>query len=199
MQVNFKVGDKVKVVRGTYRGGELIVGAIHTVHELYETDDYPYVSLLIGGNKISSGWDIDRFVKYEEKEKTLKVEMGKKYRMVGTHEPVRIICVDRQDPRFTCVGLYPTGEIETPFCFDNQGQDHYGRKIVEEVPAVDWSKVKTDTPIWVKHCGDLVKRHFNKFDGKYVYFYTDGTTSFTCHGCVPALAVSVDNCWLTAP
>jgi len=191
---DFKAGDKVEVVRSTQWGNELTQGDIHTVHDIYETDGYPYVSLLIGKNKISPGWDIDRFVKYEEKEKEVKIDMQKKYRTVVTRLDVRIICNDRADSQFPCVGLYTTKSgFEGVLCF------HPNDGTVEEIPAVDWSKVQVDTPIWVRYASDVLKRHFNKFDGRHVYFYPDGTTSFTCPEGDPGFAESPDNCWLEEP
>lgn len=54
-------------------------------------------------------------------------------------------------------------------------------------PEVDWSKVKVDTPIYVRDCetdcnGDektWVPRHFAKFENGTVYVWDDGGTSFT--------------------
>ena len=50
-----------------------------------------------------------------------------------------------------------------------------------EEPEVDWSKVKVDTPIYVR-CSDdekWVPRYFAKFEDGRVYAWSDGTTSFT--------------------
>lgn len=54
-------------------------------------------------------------------------------------------------------------------------------------PEIDWSKVKVDTPIYVRDCetdsnGDektWVPRHFAKFENGTVYVWDDGGTSFT--------------------
>lgn len=53
---------------------------------------------------------------------------------------------------------------------------------VEQV--VDWSKVKVDTPILVKHCKDSVwiRRYFSKFEDGKVYAWTNGATSWTARG-----------------
>ena len=56
-----------------------------------------------------------------------------------------------------------------------------------EEPEIDWSKVKVDTPIYVRDCetdsnGDektWVPRHFAKFENGTVYVWDDGGTSFT--------------------
>lgn len=56
-----------------------------------------------------------------------------------------------------------------------------------EEPEIDWSKVKVDTPIYVRDCetdsnGDektWVPRHFAKFENETVYVWDDGGTSFT--------------------
>ncbi len=48
----------------------------------------------------------------------------------------------------------------------------------EEV--VDWSKVKEDTPIWVKYFGsEWFPRHFAKYENGEVYVWADGYTSHT--------------------
>ena len=57
----------------------------------------------------------------------------------------------------------------------------------EYVEQVDWSKIKVDTPIYVRDCetdsnGDektWVPRHFAKFENGTVYAWDDGGTSFT--------------------
>lgn len=188
---NFKVGDKIKVVRSAL--GDLEQGSIHTAYALCVNGGCTYVYLSKNDMKNGMGWDVNRFVKYEEKEKQMKVEMGKKYRMVGTHEPVRIICTDRKDPDFPCVGLYMSNDrYEGVMCFHPDDGD------VEEVPTVDWSKVKRDTPIWVKYAGAIWKRHFSGFDGKYIYFYPDGTTSFSYLGDGQISGVPED-CFLEEP
>lgn len=166
-EVDFKVGDKVKVHHG-HPG--LPIGSIHTVQDIYERNGDVYVSLSVDGKDNRDGWDIDRFTKYEEKENTLKIDMQKKYRMVGTHEPMRIICVDRVDPDLPCVGLYMSrGGFEGVQCF------HPNDGTVEEVPEVDWSKVQVDTLIWV----DGVPHYFANSSEHYVYFFQDGRTSKT--------------------
>lgn len=194
---DFKVGDKIQVVRSA--GSVLEQGEIYTAHEIYLKDGSTYVTLYTDGRKNRDGWDIDRFVKYEEEEKVMKVEMGKKYRMVGTHEPVRIVCTDRKDLQTPIIALGTNGAREDVLYLNIYGKSLHGSQVIEEVPAVDWSKVKVDTPIFVKYAGDLLKRHFNKFDGKHVYFYPDGTTSFTCPEGDPGFTESPDNCWLEEP
>lgn len=52
-------------------------------------------------------------------------------------------------------------------------------------PEVDWSKVKVDTPVWVKSIAGNIwfKRHFAKFEDETVYAWDDGRTSFTTEEC----------------
>lgn len=169
---DFKIGDKVEVIKG-HPG--LPTGVIHTVYDIYEKNGSTYVSLSVDGKKNGDGWDIDRFVKYEEKENTLKVELGKKYRMVGTHEPVRVICVDCKNPFFPCIALYTDGISEGILHLSPYGRSRNGDQIIEEVPEVDWSKVEVDTLIWV----DGIPRYFASSSKYYVYFFQDGCTSKT--------------------
>ena len=108
----------------------------------------------------------------------MKIEMNKKYRRVGTHEPVRVICVDRKvyDNSLPCVGLCLTKpNVEEMVYFDHSGVDQYGKKSIEEIPTVDWSKVDVDTLIWVNGR----PRYFAKYSDYMVYYFTDGTTSKT--------------------
>lgn len=46
---------------------------------------------------------------------------------------------------------------------------------------VDWSKVAVDTPITVKYEGARkpLNRHFSRFSNGYIYYFTDGKTSWT--------------------
>ena len=43
---------------------------------------------------------------------------------------------------------------------------------------VDWSKVAVDTPILIKGSFEILKRYFAKYENGYVYFYSDGRTSW---------------------
>ena len=141
----------------------------------------------------------------KEKDKPVKIEMNKKYRRVGTHEPVRVICVDRKvdDNSLPCVGLWLTKpNVEAMVYFDHSGVNEYGQKSIEEVPAVDWSKVKVDTPMWVKFergIGIYHKRHFNKFEGGRVHFWPNGYTSFTSYMPSDANSEPPENCSLEEP
>lgn len=53
--------------------------------------------------------------------------------------------------------------------------------IAEELGIIDWSKVKVDTPILVKHRVEETweKRHFACFKNGYVYTWREGTTSWS--------------------
>lgn len=50
-------------------------------------------------------------------------------------------------------------------------------------PEIDWSKVKVDTPILVRHTEDEMwrKRHFAKYKNGNVYAWSDGLTSWTAY------------------
>ena len=50
-----------------------------------------------------------------------------------------------------------------------------------EEPEVDWSKVEVDTPILVRESEDeeWLKRHFAKYEGRKVYAWNGGCTSWT--------------------
>lgn len=53
----------------------------------------------------------------------------------------------------------------------------------EHVEQVDWSKVKVDTPIYVRRSDDeeWESRHFAKFEDGRVYAWVDGATSWTAN------------------
>ena len=46
-------------------------------------------------------------------------------------------------------------------------------------PEIDWSKVPVDTPILITYSCYTLKRHFAKYYNKTIYFYPDGTTSWS--------------------
>ncbi len=132
-----------------------------------------YEILEIKGDKIKlvDCW-YDTSIHNFEKESTMKFDTSKKYRMVDTHEPVRIICTDKKDPATPYIGLRaadPDYEV-VMYLYENDSR-------IEEVPQVDWSKVEVDTLIWA---GKL-PRYFQGYCTKEakVYFWRDGTTSVT--------------------
>lgn len=195
---NFKVGDKIQVVNPT--SCPLKLGSVHIAHDIYTEDGYTYVALS-ENVRYDGGWDVHRFVKYEEKENNLKVEIGKKYRVVSTHHPVRVICTDRKYPVAPCIGLSTDpDDHEVILFFDNSGYLR-GQQIIEEVPAVDWSKVKVDAPIWVRFstAGTWHKRHFDKYGPLGVYFWPEGKTSFTAGFSDNQNCVRAENCSLEEP
>lgn len=44
--------------------------------------------------------------------------------------------------------------------------------------VVEWEKVPVDTPILIKGSFEILKRYFAKYENGYVYFYSDGRTSW---------------------
>lgn len=52
-----------------------------------------------------------------------------------------------------------------------------------EEPEVDWSKVKVDTPILVKHneAEEWARRYFAKYENGKVYAWSNGCTSWTVY------------------
>ena len=115
-----------------------------------------------------------------EKEEPMKIEMDKKYRQVGTHEPVRIICTDRvtYNNQFPVVALIAGADGREDFwALDDVGVSASGNKIIEEIPQTDWSKVQVDTLIWVRG----TPRYFHAYSAQddFVCFYKDGATSVT--------------------
>lgn len=48
-------------------------------------------------------------------------------------------------------------------------------------PEIDWNEVKVDTPILVRDNDDdkWIRRYFAKYDGKFVYAWNSGRTSWT--------------------
>lgn len=201
---NFEIGDKVIVVEPN---AALLIGSVHVVHDIRESMGCTYVYLSESDKRLHKGWLPRQFVKYEEKEKEMKVEMGKKYRKVCMHEPVRVLCVDRvteMDYIPVIALIKPHDGIEQCFYLTAEGYTRDGAQIIEEVPSVDWSKVKCDTPIWVKFSAAIWhKRHFQGADSNGVYFWPDGKTSFTCdfptHICSCVNRVAFEDCSLDAP
>lgn len=197
MTNNIKIGDLVEPKEGK---SPFPQGSVLRVYDIIQLGPYTFLALSEYDAMNCDGWDADYFIKYEPKEKQMRVELGKKYRMVGTHEPVRIICVDRVDSEIPCVALYHTGKSEGVLCLDSTGKIHNsGQQIIEEVPAVDWGKVQVDSPIWVKCSEAVYKRHFCKYENGYVFFWTAGQTSFTCTSTCPLGSAYPANCSLEEP
>lgn len=122
----------------------------------------------------------------------MKIDMNKKYRRVGTHEPVRVICVDAKGI-YNVVSLQNNRGVEFCIMTDINGKC-LGSQIIEEVPAVDWSKVEVDTLIWV----NKVPRYFAEYgDNGLVFFFADGTTSKTNNNLVGY--VRSEYCYLEEP
>ena len=50
-----------------------------------------------------------------------------------------------------------------------------------EEPEIDWNEVKVDTPILVRDNDDSkwIRRYFAKYDGKFVYAWNGGGTSWS--------------------
>lgn len=171
----FKIGDVV--VPTTEEGKKEFNGTSLVVSECNKC--------FVRFNNEPAMWNPDAFEL--SKEETMKLELGGKYRKVGTHEPVRIICTDRVSSdvakEFTCVSLVRTKEdFEYMSVTTAEGKDLLGETLFEEVPEVDWSKIPVDTPIWIVDGKNVHKRHFNKFENNYVHHWPDGKTSFTA-GC----------------
>lgn len=149
-------------------------------------------------------WE-SKISKYKEQQmQANKIETNKKYRRVGTHEPVRVICVDRitEDDRIPVVALLKHADgIEESLCLSATGCSFDGVQIIEEIPAVDWSKVEVDTPMWVKFpiAGVWHRRHFHRFDGKRVHFWPNGYTSFTADTTTEGNSKLPEDCSLEEP
>ena len=180
MKQEIKVGDWVKL---SYWKDFFEVTDVSTDEITLQNDNGQYSSDYCKNDN----WII------KEKGQKMKIEMNKKYRRVGTHEPVRVICIDRKvdNNSLPCVGLgLIKPNVEAMVYFDNCGVDQYGQKSIEEVPAVDWSKVKVDTLIWVGN----IPRHFASYDGEWVYYFEGGTTSQTAAE-MKAYRVQTDALW----
>lgn len=50
--------------------------------------------------------------------------------------------------------------------------------IASLLDVVEWEKVPVDTPILIKGSFEILKRYFAKYENGYVYFYSDGRTSW---------------------
>lgn len=149
----FKVGDKV------------MLKDWEKFYEILEVSDD---SIKLKSNSEGYYFWFNMTVNNFEKEHTMKFDPSKKYRMVDTHEPVRIICTDKKDPATPYIGLRaadPDYEV-VMYLYENDSR-------IEEVPQVDWSKVEVDTPIWV----DGMPMHFAEFHNGRVWFFQFGRTS----------------------
>lgn len=184
----FKVGDWVKMKTWDI---------FYKVTAVYGND------ILVGMYPNSRWYNVEK-LEFIKKEETMKLEVGGKYRMVGTHEPVRVICTDRVSSdvakEFTCVSLVHCNKgFEYVSITTVEGKDLLGETLFEEVPEVDWSNIPVDTPIWIKMEGSIQKRHFHKFEECRVHYWPNGTTSFTCELTSPYNSDVPDVCYLENP
>lgn len=130
---------------------------------------------------------------YTEK---VKIQKDKKYRTVEGKHPARVVCTDKIGDH-PCIVLYRTFNVESTVCLNEYGENYVGIKIIEEVPEIDWSAVKVDTPIWI--CNQIEEyepRHFAEYKNDSVYFYGNGRSSHTSNG---VTAVFKDHASLTKP
>lgn len=185
----FKVGDWVKLENWS------------DFYEVVDVTDCG-IKLKIDCAYTAKWYHVDENV-FIKKEETIKLEVGGKYRKVGTHEPVRVICTDRVSSdvakEFTCVSLVTHKGFEYVSITTVEGKNPTGEVLFEEVPEVDWSKVPVDTPIWVRMEGSIQKRHFHKFEEGRVHYWPNGTTSFTCELTSPYNSDVPDVCYLENP
>lgn len=167
MKQEFKVGDLVGLPHWT---------EYFKVSFITETDIE-----LVTEDKYYATYPLSKgFIKKEETVMKGEIDPSKKYRKVGTHEPVRIICTDRKvdDGSLPCVGLWlAKPHIEAMVYFNCEGVDLFGTKIIEEIPKTDWSNVQVDTLIWVGN----TPRYFHAYSAQddVVCFHKDGATSVT--------------------
>ena len=56
--------------------------------------------------------------------------------------------------------------------------------ISDELGIVDWSKVAVDTPIIVEMPYVTVRRYFAKYDGKTLFYFSYGSTSWSSKGSI---------------
>lgn len=94
---------------------------------------------------------------------------GEKPSMYDDVDEVRISSCEK------CIGAYSIARI-LPKLKSNEVLD-----IAEELGIVDWSKVKVDTPVFVRDSeNDVWKcRYFAKYEYEKVYTWVDGRTSWS--------------------
>ena len=199
--MKFKVGDAVKVVGNPYGNNSKWDNTKSFCDVWVQTMDRFVGKVDVISGITDEGVFLESIDTYKFPPQALeiyteemKIQKDKKYRVVGTHEPVRIICTDKAS-KLQCVALYTDyrGE-ECLLLVSDGGLDCWGVKFIEEVPEIDWSKVVIDTPIWIG--ADYQPRHFAEFKNNFVYYYTDGRSSHTSNGMV---AVSKSFAALTNP
>lgn len=176
MKYHFKVGDWVK----------------HPDWDKF----YPVKEIRVNGFTLLMNyftdlrWEGDAIMfEVKEKEQPMKIDMNKKYRKVGTHEPVRVICVDRATKQNTIPVLAlvkSKNGVELLFHLNEKGcNDRTREQIIEEIPAVDWSKVEIDTPIIVTDIQGYKRNvHFAGVIGGKICYYPDGRTSHSYRGVI---------------
>lgn len=187
----FKVGDVVKIVGNPYGNNSKWDNTKSFRDVWVQTMDrfvgkVDVISGITDGGVFLESIDTYKFPPQalEIYTEEMKIQKDKKYRVVGTHEPVRIICTDKAS-KLQCVALYTDHRGEEGLLLvSDSGLNCWGVTFIEEVPEIDWSKVVIDTPIWIG--ADYQPRHFAEFKNNFVYYYTDGRSSHTSNGMVAA-------------
>ena len=81
--------------------------------------------------------------------------------------------------------LYPCANVKCSNCEFNKCNTSCNEEFAKWVNSeykereIDWSKVPVDTPILITYSCYTLKRHFAKYYNKTIYFYPDGTTSWS--------------------
>lgn len=156
--------------------------------------------IFLGGYWYSAG--TERWI-FKDEQVMNKIDLNKKYRSVETKLPVRILCVDKNDPKYPVVYLvmHPITGREVVYSCSENGTAWADTKIIEEVPQVDWSKVAVDTPVWVRYYSNskIHRRHFKEFKDGTVCVYPNGLTSHTADLCALAVVEDTFEAYLEDP
>ena len=82
--------------------------------------------------------------------------------------------------------LYPCANVKCSDCeFDKCDTSVCNEEFIKWANSeykeheIDWNKVPVDTPILITYSCYTLKRHFAKYYNKTIYFYPDGTTSWS--------------------
>lgn len=197
--MKFKVGDVVKIV-GSTRGDNAqwdYTKGFKNIWMSYMDETIGQTGVITSINRFGVELDTREYRRYPPQAlelftEEMKIQKDKKYQTVEGNYPARVVCTDVSG-NLNCIVLV---KEETVLRLNECGEDSNGCKIIEEVPEIDWSKVKIDTPIWVKYGYGYVPRHFAEFKCNSVYFYNYGCSSHTSSGTV---CVVTDIAVLTNP
>lgn len=114
------------------------------------------------------------------------ISMGKKYK-TRCGSPVRVLCVDRNDPEYPVVALVAYKDGESIISFSSKGiySDESIKHDFDLIEVSHYEDFKKDDKVMVSHNGTgWFKRYFSHEENGVPYTFPDGKTSWSDYSTV---------------